>query len=193
MPNPAPAPGAAGCRGALALAAVVTGGLLMTACGDGPTSPSATGSNLRLMLTDAPAGVDQVQIYFTGVTAKPVGRSVERLALEIPDNPVDLLTLDDRVIGFAAGAVDPGEYEFIHIDIDEDRSYLVERGERKRLQIPSEEIKVVGGFTIDDDHVTTLTLDFDADKSLLRLGNGGWLMRPVVVITGNDTSSRRNP
>jgi hypothetical protein len=36
-------------------------------------------------------------------------------------------------------------------------------------------------------------LDFDADKSLLRLGNGGWLMRPVVVITGNDTSSRRNP
>jgi hypothetical protein len=49
---------------------------------------------------------------------------------------------------------------------------------------------VVGGFEIDDDHVTTLTLDFDADASLNKLGNGDWLMRPVVVITGNNTSSR---
>ena len=40
---------------------------------DNPASPSGTGSNLRLMLTDAPAGVDQVNIYFTSVDAKPVG------------------------------------------------------------------------------------------------------------------------
>jgi hypothetical protein len=175
---------------ALCLAALAAAGLIVAACGDSPTSPSGSGSNLRLMLTDAPAGVDQVRIYFTGVTAKPVGRSVERLSLEIADNPIDLLTLDDRVIGFATGVVEPGDYEFIHIDIDEDRSYIVERGERKSLQIPSEEIKVVGGFSIDDDNVTTLTLDFDADRSLVQLGNGRWLMRPVVVITGHNSSSR---
>ena len=164
-------------------------GLLATACSDSPSSPSGSG-NLRLMLTDAPAGVDQVNIFFTSVDAKPVGRSVERLTLELATNPIDLLTLDDRVVGFATGAVDPGDYEFIHINIDQDRSYLVENGVRKPLRVPSQEIKVVGGFSIDDDHTTTLTLDFDADASLNKLGNGDWMLRPVVIITGNNTSSR---
>jgi hypothetical protein len=171
---------------AAVLAAAI--GLLATACSDSPSSPSGSG-NLRLMLTDAPAGVDQVNIYFTTVDAKPVGRSMERLTLELATNPVDLLTLDDKVVGFAAGVVSPGDYEFIHINIDQDRSYLVENGVRKTLRVPSQEIKIVGGFEIDDDHTTTLTLDFDADKSLNKLGNGDWMLQPVVVITGKNTSS----
>jgi hypothetical protein len=164
-------------------------GVLAAACSDSPSSPSGSG-NLRLMLTDAPAGVDQVNIYFTSVDAKPVGGPVERLQLELATNPIDLLTLDDRVIGFATGAVEPGDYEFIHINIDQDRSYLVENGVRKPLRTPSQEIKVVGGFSIDDDETTTLTLDFDADASLNKLGNGDWMLRPVVIITGNNSSSR---
>ena len=169
-----------------ALAALV----LAAACSDSPTSPSGTGSNLRLMLTDAPAGVDQVNIYFTSVDAKPVGGSLEHLTLNLASNPIDLLTLDDKVVGFAAGEVDAGQYEFLHINIDQDRSYLIENGVRKPLRIPSQEIKVVGGFEIDDDHVTTLTLDFDADASLNKLGNGDWMMRPVVIIAGKDSRSR---
>ena len=172
------------------LAAAIATGALVTACSDGPTSPSGTGSNLRLMLTDAPAGVDQVNIYFTSVDAKPVGKPLEHLNLELTNNPIDLLTLDDRVVGFAAGEVEPGEYEFVHINIDQDRSHLVENGVRKTLRIPSQEIKVVGGFSIDNDHITTLTLDFDADASLNKLGNGDWIMRPVVIIAGKE--SRRD-
>jgi hypothetical protein len=172
------------------IAALAASGLLLAACGDNPASPSGTGSNLRLMLTDAPAGVDQVNIYFTSVDAKPVGRSLEHLTLNLSANPIDLLTLDDKVVGFAAGEVDPGAYEFLHINIDESRSYLVENGVRKPLRVPSQEIKVVGGFEIDDAHVTTLTLDFDADASLNKLGNGDWMMRPVVLIAGKDTRSR---
>jgi hypothetical protein len=180
---------ALGRRGAVA-AGVVAAGLLISACSDSPTSPSATGSNLRVMLTDAPAGVDQVNIYFTTVDAQPVGGSRERLELQLASNPIDLLTLDDRVVGFAAGKVEPGEYEFVHINIDESRSYLVENGVRKTLRIPSQEIKVVGGFSIDDDQVTTLTLDFDADASLNKLGNGDWIMRPVVIIANKSTRGR---
>ena len=125
------------------IAALAASGLLLAACGDNPASPSGTGSNLRLMLTDAPAGVDQVNIYFTSVDAKPVGRSLEHLTLNLSANPIDLLTLDDKVVGFAAGEVDPGAYEFLHINIDESRSYLVENGVRKPLRVPSQEIKVV--------------------------------------------------
>ena len=172
------------------LSAAVTAVVLAAACSDNPTSPSGTGSNLRLMLTDAPAGVDQVQIYFTSVDAKPVGGPMEHLALNLSANPIDLLTLDDRVVGFAAGEVDAGEYEFLHINIDQSRSYLVENGVRKTLRVPSQEIKVVGGFEIDDDHVTTLTLDFDADASLNKLGNGDWMLHPVVIIAGKNERER---
>lgn len=169
--------------------AAVLMGLSASACSDSPTSPIG-GGNLSLMLTDAPLDdVDEVNIYFTSVTAKPVGQPVEELELTLTENPINLLSLTDTTVSFATGVVEPGEYEFLHINIDEERSNIVENGVEKPLQIPSEEIKILGGFAVEDDHTTTITLDFDAEKSLLRLGNGGWLMVPVIVITGNDMSS----
>jgi hypothetical protein len=168
----------------LAIAAVVA------ACGGSPTSPSGN-TNLRLMLTDAPIeGLEKVNIYFTGVTAKPVGQSPQKLTLQLQENPVDLLTLDDKVVGFAAGAMPSGDFEFIHIDIDASKSFIVVNGAQKALQVPSEEIKVLGGFKVDDQHMTTLTLDFDAQASIVTLGNGGYLLKPVIVMAGNTTSQQ---
>jgi len=171
----------------VALASVVAG-----ACGDNSVSPSAIpGANLVVMLTDAPIDdVDQVSIYFTSVTVKPEGQPVQRLTLELAQNPIDLLALTDRTINFAAGVVAPGRYEFMHVNIDEPRSHLIQNGVQKSLRVPSGEVKILGGFAVDDDHRTTITLDFDAEDSLIRLGNGGWLLRPVIVITGNNSSSR---
>ena len=76
-----------------AFSALVIASLATASCGGGPTSPSGT-PNLRLMLTDdITDDVEQVNIYFTSVTAKPVGQSPQELALELSPNPVDLLTL----------------------------------------------------------------------------------------------------
>lgn len=175
----------------LLVAAVAVGA---NACGENPAAPSApSGSaNLAVMLTDAPIDdVEQVNIYFTSITLKPEGKPVQQLQLELPQNPVNLLMLTDRSIAFATGAVEPARYDFMHLNIDQARSNIVEKGVRKSLRVPSEEVKVVGGFTVDDDHRTTITLDFDAKASLVRQGNGDWLLKPVVVITGHNTSSRR--
>ena len=38
--------------------------------------------------------------------------------------------------------------------------------------------------------VLTLTLDFDAEASIVALGNGGFLVKPVIVMTGNNTRSQ---
>jgi hypothetical protein len=165
-------------------------GLVASACDGNPASPSGP-SNLTILLTDdITDDVEQVNIFFTGVTAKPSDGPVEEIALRLTENPIDLLTLADDVTTLAAGVVEPGRYEFIHINIDERRSHVVENGIRKALQIPSEEVKILGGFIVDEDHRTTLTLDFDARTSLIRRGNGEWLLRPVIVITGNDMSSQ---
>lgn len=170
--------------------------VIANACGSSPTSPSSlSGSNgqpnLRVLLTDAPTDdVEKVNIYFTGLTVKPEGKPVKELTLELAQNPVDLLTLADKVVNLAAGVVEPGTYEFMHINIDERRSNLVEKAVHKSLRVPSEEVKILGTFTVDTDHTTTLTLDFDAKSSLVRLGNGEWLLQPVILITGNNTSSQ---
>lgn len=179
---------------ALPIAAIAT-----ASCSGTPISPTSTAGpasrsgssvgSLRLMLTDAPIDdVEQVNIYFTSVTVKPVGKPVEELSIDLPVNPVDLLTLQGTVAEFAAGLVPAGDYEFIHVNIDEDRSSLVVNGVEQSLQIPSEEIKIVGTFNVGGTGTTVLTLDFDAKKSLLLRGNGEWLMRPVIVVTGQSAN-----
>jgi hypothetical protein len=169
--------------------------LLANACADNPASPTSVngiGANLAVMLTDAPIDdVEQVNIHFTSVTAKPEGKPVQELTLALTQNPVNLLALTDRTISFATGLVEPGRYEFVHINIDARRSNLVEKGVQKSLQVPSEEVKILGGFAVDNDHKTTITLDFDARSSLVRLGNGEWLLRPIIVMTGNNSSSQQ--
>jgi len=181
------------CR--LAFCALAIAGLVTASC-SGPTSPSGS-QNLRLMLTDAPADeVEGVYVYFTSVTVKPVGQPPEDMDLTLDPNPVDLLALADVETLFAAGAVPVGSYEFIRINIDQDLSYALKLGgnpanatDRLPLRVPSEEIKILGGFAVDADTTTTLTLDFDVDASLVKLGTGDWLLRPVIVITGHNTSS----
>ena len=79
-------------------------------------------------------------------------------------------------------SVESGTYEFFQVDLDESGSYVVESGEEKPLQIPSTEIKVLGGFEVPEGEATTLLLDFDVDQSLVQEGNGEWLLKPVIVM-----------
>lgn len=169
------------CTVGMVLVAVLSG--IAVSCGSSPSAPDGS-AMLRIMLTDAVTDdVEAVNVYFTSVTAKPMDGPPLDLVLELAPNPVNLLTLADTVTRFAAAAVEPGAYEYVHINIDEDRSSLVENGVEKRLRIPSEEIKIAGGFVVDGDTLTTVTIDFDADASLVALGNGEWLLKPVVVVT----------
>jgi len=176
-------------RRAVAAGLVALVAIAAPACEESPTSPG-TASRLTVMLTDAPLEeVQQVNVFFTGVTVKPFGKSVEHLDLQLATNPVDLLTLDHQVVALAAGAVDPGDYEFIQVEIDPARSGVVVDGAAKPLSVPSKEVKILGTFTVGENG-TDLTLDFDASKSLLPLGNGGWLLKPVIVKVNTGESSQ---
>ncbi len=85
----------------------------------------------------------------------------------------------------ASGSVSPGTYQFIRINLDEALSNVVDMaGTQKALKIPSGEIKILGPFEIQEDGTTTITLDFDADKSLVQQGDGDWLLQPVIAFSG---------
>lgn len=152
------------------------------ACGDSPTAPTSSG-NLVVQLTDDHTdAVEQVNIYFTSVTANSTGGPPETMVLVLSENPQDLLLLRDAVIPLATAAVEPGDYVSLRINLDADQSNVVEGGKTLPLQIPSGEIKILGGFTVTDNGTTTVTLDFDAEASLVRQGNGNWLLKPVIAM-----------
>ena len=153
---------------------------LLAACGsDGPTTPR-TGT-LRVELTDDPTDqLAEINVFITGLTVKHSQSPVERIADEI--GLVDLLSLQDTTQLLAAVAVESGTYQYIRVDLDEERSHVVEIGSGQQpLQIASEEVRVLGGFEVEEGGTTTVTLDFDAAASIRQQGDGGWLLVPVIV------------
>lgn len=167
----------------IAILAVALAPFLM-ACGgsDSPSGP-ATGT-LAVEMKDAPIDeVSEINVYIVGLTVKPVDGPVDVIASEI--GLVDLLELQTTTELLAVVNLEPGAYTFIQVDLDQDRSNVVEidSGLEQPLQIPSEEIKVVGGgFEVFPGDTTRLTLDFDANRSLLELGNGDWLLEPLILL-----------
>jgi hypothetical protein len=50
------------------------------------------------------------------------------------------------------------------------------------VTIPSGEVKLNRGFDLPADGTTTITLDFDGDKSINQTGTGTYVMSPVIAI-----------
>lgn len=169
----------------IALAALLSVAL---ACGEdrSPTSPQGSGT-LTVRLTDATVDdVAEVNVHITGLTVKRSGAPVDRIANDL--GTVDLLTLAGTSMLLATTNVAAGQYEFVQVDLSEEGSSIVMEGstEELPLSIASDEIKVLGGFTVQENGTTTLLLDFDARASLQQLGNGDWLLTPVIVLANAD-------
>lgn len=168
--------------GALLLTTLLVGSL---ACdGNSSTSPNPQ-PQLTIRMTDAPTDeASQVNVYISGLTLKPSGAPVVRIASDI--GLVDLLSLRATTRDLATIGVTPGSYEYVQVELDQSRSSVVERasGAIRPLQIASGEVKVLGGFVVPEAGGAVVTLDFDAAASLNHLGNGNWLLTPVIVKIG---------
>jgi hypothetical protein len=138
---------------------------------------------LAVRLTDAPvADATEVNVHIVGLTLKRVGSPVERIANDV--GTFDLLALTDTSALLVSASVPAGAYEFIQVDLSEDGSSITEAGtgDEFPLQIASDEVKVLNGFTVNDDGTTDVLLDFDAAASLRHVGNGSWLLTPVISL-----------
>lgn len=160
--------------------------LALSGCGGSGETSSGSGpyGGLSVYLTDAPTDeVSSVNVAITGLKIKQSGSSVERSILD-QTKIIDLLTLQNARELLVTASVQAGSYQFIEINLDENQSHVILRsdGSRQPIKIPSEEIKVLGGFTVQEGTQTNLVLDFDADKSLVKLGDGSWLLKPVIIM-----------
>ena len=82
--------------------------------------------------------------------------------------------------------------EKIVSDSDIEKDIIVESSEsyeEHSLNIPSNlqtGLKLIHPFEIVDSEETVLTIDFDAEKSIIKTGNGNYKLKPVIkVITGS--------
>ena len=149
-------------------------------CSSDPTSPGS--GTLAVEMIDAPTdALESINVFIIGLTIKPVDGPIERIANEV--GLVDLLELRNATRLLVTAGVEPGTYDHLRVELDQERSTVVESvsGEEKPLKIASEEIKVNGGFIVTGGDRTTVTLDFDAEKSIHQQGNGQWLLVPVII------------
>lgn len=169
-----------------------------------PTEPNGDGntaSTLVINMIDDPTDeICELWVYIQDIRVKPDGQPQRLLGTEI--GAFELLALQDGPAApLGEWIVDAGTYQFIEILLDEARSYVIELdlddpGDPENpncletpsaLQVPSEKFKVNGGpFSVTAE--TTVTIDFDAKKSLKRKGSPdnprGWKLNPNVSIVG---------
>jgi len=172
----------------LKLALPTTLTLALVAChGSSPTSPSGA-AKLEVRMTDAATdAVSELNVHITGLTVKPKDGPVMQIAGDV--GTVDLLKLQGTSKLLATADVPPGDYEFVQVELSPDGSNVVEKtGLQISVALASNEVKVLGGFTVSADQTTSVLLDFKADQSLRLEGNGTWLLTPVIVQASASTN-----
>jgi len=182
-----------------ALAAVVLGVFALSGCSKDETTNPGVGT-VRAHLTDAPAAYDQVNIVVTQVSVHRGAAVAESdtmnggwEVISTATQTFNLLTLQNGVMANLAQAQVPaGHYSQVRLRIGTGSNVVVD-GVTHPLEVPSGAqtgLKLVGPFDLPDAGVIDLTLDFDANRSIVLTGSGTYMLKPVIrVIVGTPTTT----
>lgn len=181
--------------GATALSAAV-----LSACGGGggsdapPATPVSTLGTLAVSMTDAPAcGFDAVNVTVSKVRVhRSEGASeLDTGWTDITVNPakkINLLNLTNGVLeALGQTSLEAGRYTQLRLVLDGNGNTVVPSAGKTEqpLETPSAiqgGIKLVGNFEVTAGQKTDVVLDFDACKSVLSRGKGGYALKPVVKV-----------
>ncbi len=190
------------------LGALVCAGL--AACGGSDDSSTAVppmanaAGTLRVALTDAPAcGFDHVYVTVERVRVHQTSSANDNDAgwSEIVLNPaqrIDLLGLTNGVLAELGQTPLPaGQYTQVRLVLSPNgggapaNAVVPTGGTETALDTPSATqsgLKLVHGFTVQPNTLTDLVLDFDACRSIVRKGNGGFNLKPVIAVIPRTTT-----
>ena len=175
--------------------------VMMFASCKNDTSSTATRFNVKL--TDAPGAYDALYLSIKEIQ---VLTSEGRTILEVNSDPFDVLQYrmgKDTLI--ASEDIASGKLQEIRLVLNETGNEVVIDGETFDLNTPSGQssgikLKVHEDLTSGIEY--TMTLDFDAAKSIVRTGNGKYILKPVIraipqalsgAITGTVNPAASNP
>jgi hypothetical protein len=152
------------------------------------TNPTV--GRVNVMMTDAPAAYDQVNIVVTGISVHQQGADTTAWETIRSDSvTVDLLTLRNGTIRAVGGAnVPSGRYNQIRLLVGAGSTVVVD-GTTHPLEIPSNVIRINGNFDVPPGGTIELTLDFDAARSIVNTGSGRYILKPVIRLVVNRSST----
>ena len=141
---------------------------------------------LVLQLTDAPGDLDiteaivnlsSIEVHFT-----IPGNNSTAGWYTIAEGPLtyDLIQLIDVKEIIAEEDMNAGIYTQIRLHVDS--ALVTINGTQYDLTIPSKTVKLVKAFFINESETTTLTLDFDVQKSIHQTGSDKYIMKPTITV-----------
>ncbi len=169
--------------------------LIISGCTLVGEDQSGTGA-LRVMLTDAPldwATVDTMRVTIKEVEISRSDDSWQSLGIktnEVDLLPVDLLELQNGgSITLSVKELAAGTYEqlrlILNVSEPEYNAIVFNDGIVQPFKVPSSErtgIKIIGPIVIEEGNTTSVLLDFDAESSVVELGNGDLILKPTIKV-----------
>jgi len=144
-------------------------------------TPVAYAGILEVRVTDAPTyDVSAINVTVGDIEVQKAETETGWISIIEEDRSFDLLKIRgvEEVLG--SKEVDAGNYTQIRMDVKEVTVTI--DGEPQNTVLPSGKLKLLGSFKVERDKTTVLTLDFDADKSVVITGTGKVIFKPVVKL-----------
>jgi len=151
------------------------------ACKKDDASNSVT---LNIRLTDGPGDYQQVNVDIKEVRVKSASDSSQWITLNTNAGIYNLLDFQNGVDTLlATGTIPSDTLKELRFILGNDNSVMVD-SVLYSLTTPSAQqsglkIKIDKDLNLD---INTLTLDFDAQQSIVETGNGGYILKPVIKI-----------
>ncbi len=106
------------------------------------------------------------------------------LVLSSKTTTVDLMAFTGNASAFLGGAdVPPGSYDKVRLDVISARGTLL-NGSEVPVEVPSGKLRIHADFDVASGQETALTLDFDLEHSIVKTGDGRYLLKPVIHMQG---------
>ena len=142
---------------------------------------TSTKSKISIKMTDAPGPYNEVNIDIQGVEIKGTNNNLVLLnANKRIYNLLDLTNGKDTLI--ATGTMDEGSVEQIRLILGSNNTVLVDNVSYP-LSTPSAEqsgLKLQVHKTLVGGVEYSILLDFDANQSIVKTGNGAYKLKPVI-------------
>ena len=136
---------------------------------------------MEIRVTDAPPeGVEKILITVENIEVNAVLEETEAGWQTVIAEPksFDLVAIAgvEEILG--ATQLQPGRYNQVRMEVVE--ALITIEGTERTAMVPSDRLRIVGGYDAAAGETTVLTLDFDAEKSVVLRGQSDPLLKPVV-------------
>ncbi len=144
-------------------------------------STGAQSGKLAMYLTDLPVNAEKVLVTISAISVHQTGGAA--FPVFSGEREYDLLALQNNPVLLFDVGLEEGKYTQIRLEVTKGQIQIA--SVLYPLNVPSSEVKINCNFAVVSGGTTSITLDFDADKSLQLSGNpkdNDYNLRPVIQV-----------